>query len=114
VAAQVGALGTGLLEMAAAITARNPSTAPEVTLRLVAAGVELAELRTAMLQLAQDDVHRYCALLSAVYDAAGAQRHAKLARWTFKCAVCKLSALQFCPSSGRAPRKLKVVLETKV
>jgi hypothetical protein len=85
IAAASGAIGIGLLEMAASITAANPRTAPAVATRLNAACAQLAELRGAMLQLSQDDIHRYCALLSAVYERPGEAKQAKLRSWTLKC-----------------------------
>ena len=72
--------------MAASISARNPRTTDAAKARLDAACEKLAGLRAELLQLAQDDVHRYCALLSGVYEQKGAEKQAKVALWTHKCA----------------------------
>ena len=86
IAAQTGAIGVGLFEMAASISARNPRTNDAAKARLDAACEKLAGLRAELLLLAQDDVHRYCALLSGVYEQKGAEKQAKVALWTHKCA----------------------------
>lgn len=86
IAALCVAIGCGLIEMAASITALNPKTQAEDKQRCDGACTELAELRAQMLRLSQDDVHRYCSLLSAIYECPGVEKQYKKTKWTLKCA----------------------------
>jgi formiminotetrahydrofolate cyclodeaminase len=112
IAAVSGAIGVGLFEMAASITAINPKTTPETKGTLNAACERLAVLRAQMLSLSQDDVHRYCALLSAIYERPGADKQRKLSEWTLRCAETPMLVVRHAvavlgmalkPEQGRPP-----------
>lgn len=108
IAALSGAIGCGLIEMAASITALNPKTQPEVKQRCDRACTELAGLRAQMLRLSLDDVHRYCSLLSAIYDCPGADKQRKKTIWTLKCAETPMLVVK------HAVRVLKITLQPQL
>ena len=112
IAAVSGAIGIALFEMAASITASNPKTEVEGKLRCNEACKELAVLRAQMTRLSQDDAHRYCSLLSAIYERPGADKQKKLSEWTLKCAETPMMVARHAVSvlsmalkteQGRAP-----------
>jgi formiminotetrahydrofolate cyclodeaminase len=112
VAAISGAIGCGLFEMAASITVLNPKTSAKNKERCTDACMKLAVLRAQMLRLSQDDVHRYCSLLSAIYERPGDGKQHKKNHWTVKCAETPMlvvryavAVLQFAlnPASSQAP-----------
>ena len=112
IAAVSGAIGIGLFEMAASITAINPKTEVDGKLRCNGACKELAGLRAQMMQLSQDDVHRYCSLLSAIYERPGADKQKRLSEWKLKCAEIPMMVARHAvavlsmalkPEQGRTP-----------